>query len=43
MLTVLGKPTSINVRKVLWTCRELDLAFDNPQWGAGYRSTDWGD
>ncbi|MDN7183630.1 glutathione S-transferase [Caballeronia sp. SEWSISQ10-4 2] len=40
MLTVLGKSTSINVRKVLWTCRELGLAFDNPQWGAGHRSTD---
>jgi glutathione S-transferase len=40
MLTVLGKSTSINVRKVLWTCRELDLEFDNPQWGAGHRGTD---
>lgn len=28
-LTVLGRATSINVRKVLWTCAELDLAFEH--------------
>ena len=27
MLTIIGKPTSINVRTVLWTCVELDLPF----------------
>lgn len=27
MLDVLGKSTSINVRKVLWLCDELDLAY----------------
>jgi glutathione S-transferase len=27
-LRVLGRSTSINVRKVLWTCAELDLVFD---------------
>jgi glutathione S-transferase len=27
MLVLYGKPTSINVRKVLWLCAELDLAF----------------
>ena len=26
-LRVLGRTTSINVRKVLWTCAELDLSF----------------
>ena len=29
MLKVLGKSTSINVRKVLWTCAELDLQFEH--------------
>lgn len=28
-LKVLGRPTSINVRKVLWTCAELDLRFEH--------------
>jgi glutathione S-transferase len=28
-LRVLGRPTSINVRKVLWTCAELDLPFEH--------------
>ncbi|HTU67185.1 MAG TPA: glutathione S-transferase N-terminal domain-containing protein [Steroidobacteraceae bacterium] len=28
-LRVLGKTQSINVRKVLWTCAELDLAFEH--------------
>ncbi|MFL6704077.1 MAG: glutathione S-transferase, partial [Paraburkholderia graminis] len=28
MLQILGKPTSINVRKVLWTYAELGLAFE---------------
>lgn len=27
MLTILGKATSINVRKVLWTCAELGIEF----------------
>ena len=40
MLKILGKATSINVRKVLWTCAELGLAFDREDWGAGFRSTD---
>ena len=25
MLQILGKPVSINVRKVQWVCHELDL------------------
>jgi len=28
-LKVLGRTSSINVRKVLWTCAELDLRFDH--------------
>ena len=28
MLKIIGKDTSINVRKVLWTCAELDLPFE---------------
>ena len=27
-LKVLGRTSSINVRKVLWTCAELDLPFE---------------
>ncbi len=27
MLTIFGKPTSINVRKVLWTCAEIGTPF----------------
>jgi glutathione S-transferase len=28
MLRILGKASSINVRKVLWTCAELDIPFE---------------
>lgn len=28
-LRVLGRTTSVNVRKVLWTCAELDLPFEH--------------
>lgn len=37
---ILGKASSINVRKVLWTCAELDLAFEREDWGNGFRPTD---
>ena len=40
MLKILGKPISINVRKVLWLCEELALPHELEAWGAGYRSTD---
>ncbi len=34
-MRVLGRDTSINVRKVLWTLNELGLPFEHePQWGA---------
>jgi glutathione S-transferase len=39
MLRVLGKATSINVRKVLWTCGELGIAFEREDWGSGFQST----
>ncbi|MEO7152725.1 MAG: glutathione S-transferase, partial [Burkholderiaceae bacterium] len=35
MLQVLGRASSINVRKVLWTCAELGLAPEHIEWGAG--------
>jgi glutathione S-transferase len=40
MLQIFGKSTSINVRKVLWLCQELDLPYELQQWGSGHRSTD---
>ena len=39
MLRILGKPISINVRKVLWLCDELALPYELEPWGAGYRDT----
>ena len=35
MLKILGRTTSINVRKVLWTCAEIGLAHDHVEWGLG--------
>ncbi len=32
MLKIIGKPTSINVRKVLWTCVALKLPFAREDW-----------
>jgi len=40
MLKILGKTSSINVRKVLWTCAELGLAYEQEDWGSGFRATD---
>ncbi len=39
MLKILGKATSINVRKVLWTCAELGIEFEREDWGTGFQST----
>ncbi len=39
MLEILGKSSSINVRKVLWLCAELELPYALEQWGSGFRST----
>lgn len=35
MLQVLGRINSINVRKVLWTCHEVGLAYEHQPWGTG--------
>ncbi|MGN6317749.1 glutathione S-transferase family protein [Trinickia sp.] len=40
MLKILGKASSINVRKVLWVCAELHIPFEREDWGSGFRSTD---
>jgi len=34
MLKILGKAASINVRKVLWACAELQLPYDREDWGS---------
>jgi glutathione S-transferase len=39
MLKILGKPTSINVRKVLWTLAEIGVPYEREDWGDGFRST----
>lgn len=39
MLRILGKASSINVRKVLWACAEIDLPFEREDWGTGFQST----
>ncbi|WP_242206233.1 MULTISPECIES: glutathione S-transferase [unclassified Pseudomonas] len=39
MLRILGKASSINVRKVLWTCAELQTPFTREDWGSGFKST----
>ena len=35
MIEVLGRASSINVRKVLWTCAELNLQVRQVPWGEG--------
>ncbi len=39
MLQILGKSPSINVRKVLWVCAELKLAYAHEEWGSGFKAT----
>lgn len=39
-LTLLGKASSINVRKVAWTCAELSLPVVREAWGSGAQPTD---
>ncbi len=39
-MRILGKASSINVRKVLWTCDELRLWPCREEWGAGKRELD---
>jgi glutathione S-transferase len=40
VIRILGKASSINVRKVLWTCDEIDVAYTREDWGAGFQDTD---
>ena len=37
MLKILGRVTSINVRKVLWTADELGLSYEREDWGLPLR------
>jgi len=39
MLRILGYAGSINVRKVLWACAELDLEYAREDWAGGTRPT----
>jgi len=39
MVRLLGKASSINVRKVMWTCAELGVPLEREDWGSGFRST----
>jgi len=36
MLKIWGRKTSSNVQKVLWTCVELDVAFERVDWGGPF-------
>ncbi|MCY0386548.1 glutathione S-transferase [Robbsia sp. Bb-Pol-6] len=40
MLKILGRDSSINVRKVLWTCAELGRDFAHESWGTGALTLD---
>lgn len=33
MLKILGRVSSINVRKVLWACEELNIPYEHETWG----------
>jgi len=39
VLKILGKSSSINVRKVLWTCAEIGLPYELEQYGSGFAPT----
>jgi glutathione S-transferase len=39
LIRILGKASSINVRKVLWACEEIGLPYVREDWGSGYRDT----
>ena len=40
MLKILGKRSSINVRKVLWTCDEVGLTYQQEDYGSGFQPVD---
>lgn len=39
MLQLLGRTSSINVRKVQWVCDEIGIPYAREDWGTGFRST----
>jgi glutathione S-transferase len=39
VLKILGRASSINVRKVLWTCAEIGVPFEREDWGIGFQPT----
>jgi glutathione S-transferase len=39
MLRIYGYAASINVRKVLWSCAELDLQYEREDWAGPFRPT----
>jgi glutathione S-transferase len=39
MLRILGRASSINVRKVLWTCREIGIDYSREDFGSGFAPT----
>lgn len=39
MLKILGKSSSINVRKVLWLCEEAAISYEQQDYGSGFTST----
>jgi glutathione S-transferase len=40
MLQILGRTSSINVRKVLWACAEIGIPFERQDYGTGFAATD---
>ena len=40
MRRILGKASSINVRKVLWTCAELNINYTREDYGLGFQPVD---
>ena len=38
-MRILGRTSSLNVRKVLWTCDEIGLSYHREDWGGNFRST----
>lgn len=39
-MKILGKASSINVRKVLWTCAELGIDYEREDYGSGFASVE---
>jgi len=39
VIRLLGKASSINVRKVLWACDEIGVPYAREDWGSGFRAT----